>query len=173
MRDSTRTVHLTRSHIWTDLEGFKGLIDPSVIGISVLKFYCQTEDERYLEAAARQYEFLRGAPRTADGGIPQHKGGIELWVDTIYELCPFLSFYGEVTDNQETFDEAYTEAACRTIDVCTDVVDDDGAVHRVTGPPGDLRASLIITSYGQAWFPQDCCSTPVKTSIPGLMSIDV
>jgi unsaturated rhamnogalacturonyl hydrolase len=91
---------------WTDLEGFKGLVDPSVIGVSVLEFYRRTGEDRYLDAATRQYEFLMDAPRTADGGIPQHKGGLELWVDTIYELCPFLASYGDATGNEAAYDEA-------------------------------------------------------------------
>ncbi|MFA9517888.1 glycoside hydrolase family 105 protein [Halopenitus sp. H-Gu1] len=90
---------------WTDLEEFKGLVDPSVIGVSVLDLYRRTNDPEYLDSATRQYEFLRKAPRTDDGGIPQHKGEIELWVDTIYEICPFLASYGDVTDTQEAFDE--------------------------------------------------------------------
>ena len=91
---------------WTDLKDFKGLVDPSVIGVSVLEFYRRTDDDYYLDSATRQYEFLHEAPRTNDGGIPQHKGSIELWVDTIYELCPFLASYGDVTGNEEAFDEA-------------------------------------------------------------------
>ena len=91
---------------WTDLADFKGLVDPAVIGNGVLYFYEQTGDEYYLEAARRQYEFLMDAPRTADGGIPQHKGGLELWVDTIYELCPFLARYAENADEPAAFDEA-------------------------------------------------------------------
>lgn len=91
---------------WTDLEDFKGLVDPAVIGNGVLAFYEQTGEDYYLNAAHRQHEFLMDAPRTQDGGIPQHKGEIELWVDTIYELCPFLARYGAAVDNQEAFDEA-------------------------------------------------------------------
>jgi unsaturated rhamnogalacturonyl hydrolase len=91
---------------WTDLEDFKGLVDPAVIGNGVLEFYERTGDDRYLEAARRQYEFLMDAPRTEDGGIPQYKGEIELWVDTIYELCPFLARYAAVTDDDEALDEA-------------------------------------------------------------------
>lgn len=91
---------------WTDLEEFKGLVDPSVIGVSVLEFYRRTDNDYYLDSATRQYEFLRDAPRTDDGGIPQHKGDVELWVDTIYEICPFLASYGDVTGDEGTFDEA-------------------------------------------------------------------
>jgi len=91
---------------WTDLESFRGLVDPSVIGLGVLHFYEETDDEWYLDAARRQYEFLQSAPRTEEGGIPQHKGEIELWVDTVYELCPFLARYGQAADVPAAFDEA-------------------------------------------------------------------
>lgn len=91
---------------WTDLEDFKGLVDPAVIGNGVLSFYERTGEEYYLDAARRQYEFLMDAPRTEDDGIPQHKGEIELWVDTMYELCPFLARYGAAIDSKKVFDEA-------------------------------------------------------------------
>lgn len=263
---------------WTDLEEFKGLVDPSVIGVSVLEFYRRTGEDYYLDSATRQYEFLRDAPRTADGGIPQHKGEIELWVDTIYEICPFLASYGDATGDEEAFDEAthqilvqakhlqdphtdlfrhewreqpntfpesafwsrgngwaaagildtldylpedhpdrdelvdvfqrlvaailplqdasgywhnvldddqtpletsgslmfayafhrghemgllddevYVEAAERAMGVCAGVVDDEGAVRRVAGPPGGPGAPLTVTSYGQGWFLKAAC----------------
>lgn len=91
---------------WTGLEDFKGLVDPAVIGNGVLYFYERTGDEYYLDAARQQYEFLMDAPRTEDGGIPQHKGEVELWVDTIYELCPFLARYGANADRAAAADEA-------------------------------------------------------------------
>lgn len=258
---------------WTDLEDFKGLVDPAVIGNGVLHFYEQTGEDWYLEAARRQYEFLMDAPRTEDGGIPQHKGEIELWVDTMYELCPFLAYYGAVTNNDEALDEAanqikiqakhlqdphtrlfrhkwretpdsypqgaywsrgngwalagildtldhlpadhmdreelnaifrdlaaavvdlqdrsgywhnvlddeqspletsgtvmfaysflkgierdllsedkYSIAAREGMEVCKGVVDDEGRVRRVVGPPGGPGAPFSVTSYGQGWF---------------------
>ena len=49
-------------------------------------------------------------------------------------------------------DEAYATAARRGIDICCGVVDEDGAVHRISEPPGGERMPLGVTSYGQGWF---------------------
>ena len=259
---------------WTDLANYQGLVDPAVIGLSVLEFYERTGMERYLSAARRQYEFIQRAPRTAEGGIPQHRGRpLELWIDTIYELCPFLARYGRLADEPDAFDEAakqiclqsdilqdprtdlfrhewrekpntfpessfwsrgnawvlagivdtleelpddhenrealidvfqrhaaavvdrqdrsgywhnvlddettpletsgstmfayafkkgiqrglldeepYAGAAADAMDVCQNVVDKEGAVRRVVGPPGGPDAPFAVTSYGQGWF---------------------
>ena len=89
----------------TELPRFRGISDPAAIGHAVLDLYARTGEERYLAAARKQYEFLRDVPRTADGGIPHHRGNRELWVDAIYMQCPFYARYG-VHEDEAGFDEA-------------------------------------------------------------------
>jgi unsaturated rhamnogalacturonyl hydrolase len=89
----------------TDLSRFKGISDPAAVGHSVLDCYDRTGEDRYLEAARKQYEFLQTITRTADGGIPHHRGNRELWVDAIYMQCPFYARYG-VHEDGAGFDEA-------------------------------------------------------------------
>lgn len=48
--------------------------------------------------------------------------------------------------------EQYREAAVRALEASVRVVDDDGAVTRVAGPPGGPEAPLTDTPYGQGWF---------------------
>lgn len=255
-------------------EDYQSQTDPAALGRPVLSFYERTDEERYLEAARRQYAYLRDtARRTADGGIAHHRGPIELWVDSIYMLCPFLAAYGAAADvpaareealdqiavqaahlqdprtglfrhewretpdsfPESTFwsrgngwaaagivdtlallpdgqpgreqaetvlrtladavverqdgsgfwhnvlddpaspletsgtlmfayaferataaglldDERSVAAAERAMDVCAGVVDEEGAVRRVVGPPGGPGVPFAVTSYGQGWF---------------------
>ncbi|RDI69874.1 glycoside hydrolase family 88 protein [Halopelagius longus] len=82
----------------------------TAIGHGVLDFYERTGDDRYLDAAAREYESLRSFDRTEDGGIPHHDpevAGIKsLWIDSVYMMCPFFSRYGAAADDEDAYDEA-------------------------------------------------------------------
>ena len=48
--------------------------------------------------------------------------------------------------------DAYREAAEAGMAVCEGIVDEDGAVKRVVGPPGGPGVPFAVTSYGQGWF---------------------
>lgn len=249
----------------------------TAIGHGVVDFYRRTGDERYLEAARKEYEHLQSVTRTEDGGIPHHQpelAGVKgLWIDSVYMMCPFFARYGAAADDRDALDEAaaqlivhakhlqdphtglfrhvwheqpngypqptfwargngwaqaaivdvleslpddhpdrdrlveifrdaatavlerqdesgfwhnvvddprtpletsgtlmYTYAFERALDlgivsddrferaardameVCRGVVDDDGAVRRVAGPPGGPGAPLTVTSYGQGFY---------------------
>ncbi len=85
---------------------YKSQTDPAALGYPVLEFYERTGNDRYLDAARRQYEYLESATRTDDGGIAHHRGEIELWVDSLYMICPFLTRYGSVAGEKAAHDEA-------------------------------------------------------------------
>lgn len=100
---------------WTDDTEYKSQTDPAALGYPVLEFYDRTGDERYLEAAERQYEYLaEEAQRTEDGGIGHHRGTVELWVDAIYMLCPFLARYGATADEPDAIDDAARQVLVQT-----------------------------------------------------------
>lgn len=100
---------------WTDDVEYKSQTDPAALGYPVLEFYEWTGDERYLKAAERQYEYLvEEAQRTDDGGIGHHRGKIELWVDAVHMLCPFLARYGAIADEPEAFDDAARQVLVQT-----------------------------------------------------------
>ncbi|QIO24828.1 glycoside hydrolase family 88 protein [Haloarcula sp. JP-L23] len=249
----------------------------TAIGHGVLDFYERTGDERYLDAARGEYEWLASVDRTESGGIPHHDpdvAGIKsLWIDSVYMMCPFFSRYAEATGKRSAHDEAveqylvhaehlrdirtglfrhiwveqpdhypqgtfwargngwaaaaaveilerlpadheqrdalvdhftdhcekllplqdgsgfwhnlvddpdtplessgtlmfayafnrgielglldearYGQAADDALDAVTHVVDDEGAVGRVAGPPGGPEAPLTVTPYGQGWY---------------------
>lgn len=92
------------------LDSMTGISDPAALGQGVLDTYQRTGEERYLEAARAQYEFLQGVDRTDDGGISHRREAVELWIDSTYMLCPFLARYGDATGDEEAFDEAARQA---------------------------------------------------------------
>lgn len=49
-------------------------------------------------------------------------------------------------------DEQYEQAVRKAMDVALGLVDDEGAVRRVAGPPGGPGAPLTSTMYGQGFF---------------------
>jgi len=86
---------------------YRAQCEPATLGHGVLSFYERTGEDRYLDAARRQYEYLRDdAERTIDGGIAYSTGPVELWVDSIYMVCPFFARYAAIADDPEAFDEA-------------------------------------------------------------------
>lgn len=90
---------------WTIGE-YKSVPDPAAIGHSVLDLYARTNDDEYLEAARRQYEYLQNIDRTSDGGIPQQRGELSIAVDGLWMACPFLARYGLLADATEAIDDA-------------------------------------------------------------------
>lgn len=77
------------------------------IGFSVLGAYQKTEDERYLNAAKRQLEYLlHHVRRTSDGAICQHRGVPQIYIDTTYLVCPFLARSGLILHQPEAVEES-------------------------------------------------------------------
>lgn len=90
-------------------ETYTSIADPLIPGHGILDFYARTNDEYFLDAATRQYEFLQQIDRTDGGGIPQRREALELWVDALYMVCPFLARYGHEANEPEAFDDAVTQ----------------------------------------------------------------
>ena len=79
------------------------------IGYPMLELHSRAKDPRYLEAAKLQVEAILRAPRTRDGGISCRFEAMELWVDFIYLMAPFLARYGQITGEQQHIDEAFSQ----------------------------------------------------------------
>jgi len=90
---------------WTEGE-YTSIADPSSVGHSVLEMYDRTGEERYLDAARRQYEYLRDTERTSEGGIRQQRSRQSLCVDGLWMFCPFLARYGRIANVPEAVDDA-------------------------------------------------------------------
>ncbi|WP_129113914.1 glycoside hydrolase family 88/105 protein [Halegenticoccus tardaugens] len=53
----------------------------------------------------------------------------------------------------EILDEStYRQAAEDALEAVTRIVDEEGAVRRIAGPPGGPEAPLTVTPYGQGWY---------------------
>jgi unsaturated rhamnogalacturonyl hydrolase len=92
---------------WADELHYQSQTDPAALARPALEFYERTGEERYLGGARGEYEFLTSrAQRTKERGIAHHRGTIELWVDSIYMICPILARYGAVAGGDAAFDEA-------------------------------------------------------------------
>ncbi len=99
---------------WTDYDvgSYSPTANPAAIGRSVLTVYNRTGEERYLDAARRQYEFFESVDRTADGGISRRDDRVELFTEILYFLGPFFVLYGQALDEDEPI-----EAAVEQVDV--------------------------------------------------------
>lgn len=81
------------------------------LGYPLLRRYQRNGNPSWLDAARRQVEALRKAPRTAEGGIWARAEGPELWIDFTYLMCPFLALFGKITGDRDAIDEAYRQYA--------------------------------------------------------------
>lgn len=92
-------------------DGYFPTYNPAAMAWSVLEFYERTGQERYLNAAGRQYEYLISTvERTEDDGISRREGEVELFTEIYYFVCPWFVRYGLLTDSQEPIDEAVHQA---------------------------------------------------------------
>ncbi|MHA1269651.1 MAG: glycoside hydrolase family 88/105 protein [Candidatus Helarchaeota archaeon] len=84
--------------------------DSSIIGISVLYFYELTNDTYYLNAAIKNKDYLFTIPpRTVDGGLSHRQSNLELWIDTVHMICPFLAKLGVILNDSDIIDEAVNQ----------------------------------------------------------------
>lgn len=135
---------LEQAHI----DSFQGISDPAAVGQGVLDFYDRTGEQRYLDAAERQYEFLKQAPTTEDGGITHRREDVELWVDSIYMQCPFFAKYAHAADHPEAFDDAVRQAV-----VCADHLQDPrtGLFRHAWKETPDSYPSGTLWNRGNGW----------------------
>lgn len=79
---------------------------PCALATSVLEFYDRTGDERYLEAAEKQLQYVLDAPRVANGSISHNKDSRQLWVDSLYLMLSPIAQLGSTLDDGDLHDEA-------------------------------------------------------------------
>jgi unsaturated rhamnogalacturonyl hydrolase len=92
---------------WDEHRIFRPVPDAGAFGYLALDLYQDGGPSSYLDATRRQFEYFHDkAPRSRDGGISHHLDDVELWVDAIYMMCPFLARYGEITNTPAAVDEA-------------------------------------------------------------------
>lgn len=135
---------LEQAHI----DSFKGISDPAAVGQGVLDFYDRTGDQRYLDAAERQYDFLKEAPTTEDGGITHRREDVELWVDSMYMQSPFFARYADAADEPAAYDDAV-----RQLVVCANHLQDPrtGLFRHAWKEQPDSYPSGTLWNRGNGW----------------------
>lgn len=92
------------------MKGYCGIWGP---GYPVMLLHEKTRDEKYLHMARRIAEFIETrATRTRDAGLGHWLGNHQLWVDTLYMVCPLMA---ELT--RQTGDPKYLAEAVRQLDI--------------------------------------------------------
>jgi len=92
------------------IKGYCGYWGP---GYPLLLLHERTGDKAYLDMVLTIADFiLHQATRTADGGLGHWKGNRELWVDTLYMVCPPFAHLTRLTG-----DRRYLQEAVRQIDI--------------------------------------------------------
>jgi len=92
---------------WDEHRVFRPVPDAGAVAYLALEVYENGGPDPYLDACRRQFEYFHeDAPRTGDGGLSHHIDGIELWIDAIYMMCPFMARYGQLTDTPAAVEEA-------------------------------------------------------------------
>lgn len=92
---------------WDEHRVFRPVPDAGAVAYLALSVYENGGPEFYLDACRRQFEYFHeDAPRTEDGGLSHHIDGIELWIDAVYMMCPFMARYGQIADRPEAIEEA-------------------------------------------------------------------
>lgn len=126
----------------------RSYVGTPAFGVGALAIYDRTGDDAYLDAARRQYEFLADARRTADGAISTFADEVEVWVDSVYMLAPFLFRYGEAASDPDAVDEAV-----RTLSVYSEHLRDDRTGlyrHSWIETPDSFRDSTLW-ARGNGW----------------------
>jgi len=91
---------------WLD-DGATAQSESSALVNGCLEFYDRTGEDRYLEGASKQVEFLlEDASRLDDGTISFASEPIELWVDSIYLVAYPLARYGHEVGDDNALEEA-------------------------------------------------------------------
>ncbi len=92
---------------WDEHRIFRPVPDAGAVAYLALEVYENDGPEFYLDACRRQFEsFHEEALRTTEGGLSHHTEEIELWIDAVYMMCPFMARYGQLADRPEAIDEA-------------------------------------------------------------------
>jgi unsaturated rhamnogalacturonyl hydrolase len=134
---------------WTGARTITGTLHSSSYGPGTLHFHGRSGEARYLEAARRQYEYVKTVRRTRDGGFVHREETTELWVDTVYFTAPFLAQYGAIAGEPAAIDEAV-----RQIRVHADRLRDPrvGLFRHIWCETPDSFPQSTFWARGQGWI---------------------
>jgi unsaturated rhamnogalacturonyl hydrolase len=110
---------------WSGRSTITGTVHSTPLGPGVLWAYKQTGDERYLEAARKQWDYYKTVDRTSNGGFVHREEAPELWLDTVWFICPFFAEYGKITG-----DASATQEAIRQILTHAEILQESNGLFR-------------------------------------------
>ena len=134
---------------WSGARTITGTVHSSSYGPGTLAFHRWLKEASYLEAARRQFEYVRTVRRTKDGGIVHREETTELWVDSVYFTVPFLAEYGAISGESAAFDEA-----AKQVRVHAERLQDPrtGLFRHVWSETPDYFPQSAFWSRGQGWI---------------------
>jgi unsaturated rhamnogalacturonyl hydrolase len=134
---------------WTGAKTITGTLHSSSYGPGTLFFHRHTDEPRYLEAARRQYEYVKTVRRTRDGAFVHREETTELWVDTVYFTAPFLAQYGALTADVHAADEAVRQIRLHAERLCDPRT---GLFRHIWCETPDSFPQSTFWARGQGWI---------------------
>ena len=124
-------------------------------GILLFDLYKKTKDDRYLKAIKYIYEKVPSWGRNSKGGFwHMEVTPDQMWLDSLYMICPFLAMYSEFFGEKQPLDEAINQAFV----MYENMRDDRGLLHHGWDESGKAEWArengLSPTVWGRAfgWF---------------------
>lgn len=81
----------------------------SSVGYPLMLSHARGQNQSFVDAAKRQIESLRKAPRTSDGGLWARGEGPELWIDFTYLTGLFLAQYGTLVGDEQALNDGFLQ----------------------------------------------------------------
>jgi len=134
---------------WTGAKTITGTLHSSSYGPGTLFFHRQSGDPKYLDAARRQYEYVKTVRRTREGAFVHREETSELWVDTVYFTAPFLAQYCAVTGNADAGDEAVKQVRLHADRLCDSR---SGLFRHIWCETPDSFPQSTFWARGQGWI---------------------
>ena len=121
----------------------------AALGYHVVGRWQATGEQAYLDAARRQADALSAAPRSRSGGISIRHEQVELWVDTLFMVCPFLARLASATGERAWLDECLLQLDSHTQRLLDS---GDGLLRHAWRETPNSYPQSTFWSRGNAWF---------------------
>ncbi len=87
-----------------DRRAYCGIWGP---GTPTVMLYGVTGEEKYLRATKQIWEYIRDeATRTEEGALGHYRDNYQIWVDTLFMVCPTLAKYYKHTGDEAALEDA-------------------------------------------------------------------
>ena len=116
--------------------------DPASLGVGALLL--GVNDDRYQQAADRQFRSLFKAPAFFNGAISQRNAVPELWADAMFMIPPFLAYQAVATNDQSLLREAVRQCGLyRQVLMANTTEDWRGLWVHIVGPESQTLGCVL------------------------------